>query len=61
MNYPSSLPPLPAEYYRRHAARVRQLASEATTTAVKEHLREVALQYERLAERADNGTLSTDH
>ena len=60
MNYPSSLPPLPAEYYRRHAARVRQLASEATTTAVKEHLREVALQYERLAERADTGTLSTN-
>jgi hypothetical protein len=60
VNYPSSLPPLPAEYYRCHAARVRQLASEATTTAVKEHLREVALQYERLAERADNGTLSTD-
>jgi hypothetical protein len=60
MNYPSSPPPLPAEYYRRHAARVRQLASEATTTAVKEHLREAALQYERLAERADNGTLSTD-
>jgi hypothetical protein len=60
MNYPSSPPPLPAEYYRRHAARVRQLASEATTTAVKEHLREVALQYERLAERADSGTLSTD-
>jgi hypothetical protein len=60
MNYPSSPPPHPAEYYRRHAARVRQLANEATTTAVKEHLREVALQYERLAERADNGTLSTD-
>lgn len=60
VNYLSSLPPLPAEYYRRHAARVRQLASEATTTAVKEHLREVALQYERLAERADNGTLSTN-
>lgn len=60
MNYPSSPPPLPAEYCRRHAARVRQLASEATTTAVKEHLREVALQYERLAERADTGTLSTN-
>lgn len=44
-------PPLPAEYYRRHAARVRQLASDATTPAVKEHLREVALEYERLAER----------
>jgi hypothetical protein len=60
MNYPSSAPPLPAEYYRRHAARLRQLASEATTTGVKEHLREVALQYERLAERADNGTLTNN-
>jgi hypothetical protein len=27
-----------AEYYRRHAALVRQLASEATAAAVKEHL-----------------------
>ena len=48
------MPPLPAEYYRRHAARVRQLASEATTAAVKEHLREVAQEYERLAERVDS-------
>ena len=53
-------PPLPAEYYRRHAARVRQLASEATTAAVKEHLREVALEYERLAERVDNATPAND-
>jgi hypothetical protein len=58
MDYPSATPPLPAEYYRRHAARVRQLASDATTSAVKEHLREVALEYERLAERVDNGTPS---
>jgi len=57
MNYSSSAPPRPAEYYRRHAARVRQLASEATTTAVKEHLQGVAREYERLAERVDNGTL----
>jgi hypothetical protein len=48
-------PPLPAEYYRRHAARVRRLANEATTAAIKEHLREVALEYERLAERVDSG------
>ena len=60
MNHPPTVPPRPAEYYRRHAARIRGLASEATTTAVKEHLREVALEYERLAERADNGTLSAD-
>jgi hypothetical protein len=56
MDFPPANPPLPAEYYRRHAARVRQLANEATTAAVKEHLREVALEYERLAERVDNGT-----
>ena len=59
MDYVSTRSPEPAEYYRRHAVRVRQLASEATTAAVKEHLREVALEYERLAERADNGTLPT--
>ena len=57
MDYLSTKPPLPAEHYRRGAARARQLASEATTAAVKKHLREVALQYERLAERADSGTL----
>ena len=56
MDYLSTKPPLPAEYYRRNAARVRQLASEATTAAVKEHLREAVLQHERLAERADQGT-----
>jgi hypothetical protein len=60
MDYPSTASPLPAEYYRRHAARVRQLASEATTAAVKEHLREVALHYERLAERVDNSTPPTE-
>ena len=47
-------PPLPAEYYRRHAARVRRLASEATTPGIKEHLQDVALQYERLAENVEN-------
>ena len=59
MDYASTTSPVPAEYYRRHAARVRELISEATTAAVKEHLREVALEYERLAERADKGTLPT--
>jgi hypothetical protein len=53
MDYPAAPPVLPADYYRRHAARVRQLASEATTPAVKEHLHGVALEYDRLAERVD--------
>jgi hypothetical protein len=43
MDYLSTKPPLPAEYCRRNAACVRQLASEATIAAVKEHLREGAL------------------
>ena len=46
-------PPLPADYYRRHAARIRQLALDATTAAIKDNLRDTALEYERLAERAD--------
>ena len=60
MDYPTATPPLPANYYRRHAARVRQLAGEATTQAVKEHLRGVALEYERLAERVDAAPLPID-
>jgi len=54
MDDPRTRPPLPAEYYRRHAARVRQLASEATTPGVKEHLQDVAQQYERLAQHVEN-------
>jgi hypothetical protein len=53
MDHPPMTPPLPAEYYRRHAARVRRLASEATTPAIREHLSEVAGQYDRLAERVE--------
>jgi len=41
---------MPSAYYRRQAARVRTLAQNATTIAIREHLAEVALQYEKLAE-----------
>ena len=44
---------LPADYYRKHAVRVRELAAEATTPALKDHLHEVARQYDGLAERAE--------
>ncbi len=44
---------MPGEYYRRHAARVRTLAHGATTLAIREHLADVALQYEKLAEGAE--------
>jgi hypothetical protein len=53
MEPPTSPSPLPVDYYRRHAARVRALARDATTAAVKKHLEGVALDYERLANRVD--------
>jgi hypothetical protein len=56
----AAIPPLPADYYRRQATRVRQLASDATTAAVKDHLNEVAMEYERLAERVDGGGSALD-
>jgi len=57
---PSTAPVMPADYYRRLAARVRRLANEATTPAIKGQLHETALEYERLAERVDNGTSATE-
>ena len=48
-------PPMSGEYYRQQAARVRRLAQEATIPALREHLAEVALQYERLADGAEAG------
>jgi hypothetical protein len=44
---------MPSDYYRRQAVRLRNLAQDATTDAIREHLSEVALQYERLAEDAE--------
>ena len=49
----SGHPPVPAYYYRRHAARVRALVRDVTTPALKQHLNEAALEYERLAERIE--------
>jgi hypothetical protein len=51
MEHPQTNPPLAGEYYRRHAARMRRLAREATTPAIREHLQDVAAKCERLAER----------
>src|SRR3954453_17181459 len=53
MEHSTGSSPLPAGYYRGHAARVRALARDATTPAVKKHLEGVALDYERLAHRVD--------
>ena len=57
MDYPPAKPVMPADYYRRHAMRLRQLAGDATTPAVKEHLRDIAVEYERLAGRVDATTV----
>jgi hypothetical protein len=43
---------MPVDYYLKHALRMHELAREATTEAVKLHLHETALEYERLAENA---------
>ncbi|MGD9616059.1 MAG: hypothetical protein AB7H90_11225 [Alphaproteobacteria bacterium] len=56
MEHSTSSSPLPADYYRRHAARVRALARDATTPAIKKHLEGVALDCERLAARLDDGS-----
>ena len=53
MEHPSGHPPVPADYYHGHAARVRALVRDVTTPALKQHLNEVALEYERLAERIE--------
>ncbi len=46
---------MPGEYYRWQAARVRTLALGVTTLAIREHLADFALQYEKLAEGAEAG------
>jgi hypothetical protein len=48
-------PPMPDEYYRRQADRVRSLAHDATAFAIREYLADVALQYEKPAEGAEAG------
>jgi hypothetical protein len=53
MDPASAVPSLAADYYRKHAARVRELAAGTTTPALKEHLYDVARQYDALADRAD--------
>src|ERR1700738_4602049 len=56
MNQPSDLPPQPAEYYRRKAARARQVAEGVTTRAIKLRLLELALEYDKLADGTESAT-----
>ena len=50
---------VPADHYRRRAAQARRLADEATTPAVKQHLRDLAARFERLAEGVDTSGLAS--
>jgi hypothetical protein len=56
MEQPSDLPPQPAEYYRRKAARARQVAEGVTTRAIKARLLEMALEYDKLADGTESAT-----
>jgi hypothetical protein len=47
--------PHPAAYYRRQAARAREVAEGVTTRVVKARLLNEALQYDELALKADAG------
>jgi hypothetical protein len=47
------IPPMPREYYRRHAERLRRLAQDATTDSIREHLMHIAREYDELADGAD--------
>jgi hypothetical protein len=49
----TDLSPQPADYYRRKAAQVRQAAEGVTTRAVKARLLDQALEFDRLANEAE--------
>ena len=60
MDQSTDLSPQPADYYRRKAARARQVAEGVTTRAVKARLLDLALEYDRLADGADSATRSPE-
>jgi hypothetical protein len=47
--------PQPASYYRRKAARARQIAEGVTTRAMKERLLDEVVHWDQLAADADRG------
>ena len=60
MDNSTDLSPQPAEYYRRKAARAREVAEGVTTRAVKTRLLDLAVAYDRLADGADRATRPPD-
>jgi hypothetical protein len=53
MDSAQAVPWLAADYYRKQAARVRELAAGTKMPDLKEHLYDVARQYDALWERAN--------
>ena len=53
MAWGGEIPPHPAPYYRRQAARARQVADGVTTRAMKARLIDEAIHYDQLAAAAD--------
>jgi hypothetical protein len=56
MDNSTDLAPQPADYYRRKAARAREVAAGVTTRAGKTRLLDLAVEYDRLADGADSAT-----
>ena len=53
MAWGGEMQPQPAIYYRRKAARAREIADELTTRVMKTKLLDEAAHYDRLAANAD--------
>ena len=53
MAWGAEIPSHPAAYYRRQAARARQVAAEVTTRVMKTRLLDEAAHYDDLAAEAD--------
>ena len=60
MDQPEDMPTLPARFYRRKAAEARRTAEGVTTRAVKARLDDLAREFERLADAADNAAQISD-
>src|SRR5262249_37802317 len=53
MIWGGEIPPYPAAYYRRQAARAREIAEEVTTRTIKARLLNDAVHFDQLAATAD--------
>jgi hypothetical protein len=59
MAWGGEIPSQPAAYYRREAARTRQIAEGVTTRTMKARLLEEAAHYDELAAKADRSSGDT--